>query len=538
MGLLTRGLIVIFVANTASGLLSSQSAASLIGWPWEPERDVVYKVNVENVNRPCFQACSLGAVEDEEDDEVVVRGADQAEAVSRAFKHRTEDEMIAGMWKCEAKCGVLEPVLVDDFLDVKGKYLVLWESRAFSDMEHSRAGLGELVKIAATIASPHNLFLYTYAGWVPQNPDVLSWWRLEHTGQGKLRHWQPSPGSFGGWGRATLSMVENGHIGWDVFDIVHGSKHWDLLGSADYERSSEFKAYVRTHDLHGALTYVLATSSKKSIPLQTCLQVARLVLTRKQLLSLHQDHSAMHTIDELCEDLEDEKHNDLVDHRSDVSYERFIVMARAMNVVETEESIYDHGIFAWRTVMRHYKSQRVEETSNFPVLVRVSIVPVFDGGVSKGGLGVGDRHEALLLSLCFHNSSVPRDDMHTVKYHTKDGHNEDLINTDIFFSLIPCGVDYNNMKPFEVAKCLKAVIADTHGATYKEDGGQFQIEGFVFGSGFVGKGEYREFERFWSTEEYLYGEGEFPPEAISEKFIHEQQERDKRSSGFHFKDEL
>lgn len=556
-------------------IFSHEDDAQLLDWPFLDNgfrEDEVYFIREERVGNDCFKECfePRQAVADQRRHPTQhPADSDHAAAFENEAGFLGEDDEDVGedgllhdgatneaMWHCEHRCGILEPIQVDKVLhlfdkNAHGRYLILWESRAFADAEHTREALQELAKVAGDLRkqknSPLRPILYTYSGWHPNAETVVSWWRDQHSPEARRRPWQSTPDSFGGWGRATMSLVEDGKILWDVFDIVHSSKHWRLLHDFDFgneEVLQQLDPFGVAGDLAGALQYVLQNldSEHFRLPLQVCLQVARIVLGPrfKQDLAHGKNEQHMDALAEYCEDLQDEERENLASHRADIDYERFALMAKQMGVVDPQGSMWKHTLTTWRSVLaylrsdRQHKSKRIEARKPSDIVIMASIVPVYDGGI-EAELGVGDRHEALMLSLCYRNYSIPEGATED-RYATSGKRVKAHINTDVFLAVVPC----EDLTSHDVLECLKGILADARAGSLDVETGDpfYSIAGFIFGVGFVGKTEYLNLQPYWSADPAIPGQGEFPPDEVTEKYASEHQRRNRKPSKIIYKDEL
>jgi len=166
-------------AKATSALRSfpaEESLAQALGWPW-PERgppgsDAVFRVHVPRT-AACFERCFTRAArpqnrfpshssgdESEMNDsawETTERGA-AGEGLSELHRLRpgAQDALAAeALLACEAKCGVLEEIDRSTFFrrtsSPGSRILLLWESLAFSEAEHGRLALREIVRIAQAV---------------------------------------------------------------------------------------------------------------------------------------------------------------------------------------------------------------------------------------------------------------------------------------------------------------------------------------------------------------------------------------------------
>ncbi|CAK9002777.1 Cystathionine gamma-lyase (Gamma-cystathionase) [Durusdinium trenchii] len=410
--------------------------------------DVVYRVHAQRLAEPCAAQClRRDSIEDDDEEEAQVAGGEPQ-----------------GSWlQCELACNALEPVGATAVLETQGRTAILWVSDAFADTKHSRAALHDVAKHVDDLVdakSRTTILLYAYAGWMPADPQVVSWWIQQHRSSGP-RTWQAAPASFGGWGRATLSLVEDGEILLDVFDVVHSSKHQHLFTVAEEEAEdlvlawrSRLDEFARTRDVEGALAFAFASLESRLnmedqgeeedlLPLKFCLRIAQVVLGGSQALKQAIKEEEGHLLDVIahwCEDLDEDETDFLRHHSGDVDYERFAKMARDMHLLPSSfgaTSIWELTKGAWRNLVEMHP-----HGSRLPVVIMASLVPVYTGGIVNGA-GVGERHNALLLSLCFHNDTIPArmnlDQRFTIRSHALQL--KQRVNSDHVWTLIPCGED-------------------------------------------------------------------------------------------------
>jgi hypothetical protein len=501
------GLVVLLLAvvGRAGPLLRVRpSVGAVLGWPGpDAAPDRVFEVDAGRSH--CLKRCEMGVDDEEEEEEVVVAGGEGEER----YGEREEEEsggVVEFDVGCEERCHLLRAVEADAAVVGGGRSLVLWLSTNFADAGHSRLALAELTRLAkSTVRCTARVYLYS--GWAPRNQRVLRWWRHEQKNNNNNKDgspWGVSSDSFGGWGRATLTLVEDGHVLWTSFDIVHSSSHRDLVAAVGSHKR-EFDAGT---SLGQALAAEVAVAGDEHLPFRTCMAIAKGVNSENVPLQ-----QFLHTPDHLealahhCLPAPADDHHA---HRNDIDYDRFHTMASHLGLVNHTDHLFQVAAQTFATVL--------DSASEPQVLIYVAWVAAYEDGM-KGGLGVGERHDALLISLCFSNSSVPHG---LAERFEVLGRQPATVNSDHFLALVPCQTDTRH-----VLQCIKAVLADVLAANAATATASRPLElaGLLLGAGLAHNPAYKSLRHFWSADQGLTEEGQFPPDHVSEKFAHELHNR-------------
>mmetsp|Transcript_2098 Transcript_2098/g.5396 ORF Transcript_2098/g.5396 Transcript_2098/m.5396 type:complete len:284 (+) Transcript_2098:1066-1917(+) len=263
------------------------------------------------------------------------------------------------------------------------------------------------------------------------------------------------------------------------------------------------------------------------LPFQLCLHVTHVVLEHSgEFDALFNDdrHGHFDILAELCESPQQAAHIDFSAHRGDLDYERFAKMTWDMGLVLKGKSLWKHAEGIWRKVVAFIGAQHSTSDGGSArhVTLLASLVPVFEDGLDEG-FGSGDRHKGILVSICFHNSSVPDVGIHE-RYHTRDmkQRRQPDVNTDEFLLLLPC----ERLLPDQVMRCMMAVIADLRAAALDlEARAPYRLGGVVLGVGFVDNPLYDSLRHLWSAEDTTEG---FPAKHITEDYAARKERRDSR----------
>jgi len=279
--------------------------------------------------------------------------------------------------------------------------------------------------------------------------------------------------------------------------MIHSSKHQYVLDHFidDHIFSSAVEYQIAQGDLSEALYLVSEEHDTEMVPFQICIKVANKVFAGN--LS-HNIQFMLDAFAEFCDDNAIARE----EHTHGMDFEIYSKYARDLQILDDSVSMYDHAILTWKQVLSNPNSP-----INKNLVIHVALVPVYMDGL-KDGHGVGERHESLLVSLCFFNSSIhEKHQLHTF-YETIGDSGNHQVNTDVFLALLPCG----DKSTAAILKSIKIIIAECRAGCWDEAG--YTIAGIVFGAGIAGKKNYIEIQEFWSAVE---PNDEYPADDVTHK---------------------